>query len=239
MWIKVGSESIALTSNHSKARQPSAVPCTPVPKSKRKWRVLNLAASFGNFRTRYVNASSLLCPKPSLTICTYGNDPWLSRMPPRFQYSQASRNLVSFEDFERHDERVGQQVRVNGRVKDVNASVVRSRKEERVRLRERDGPERSRMVPKRLVRRRRKVHVVPDEPLVVRTDNDVVSERMNVEARDPFQAWVERLDERLSHQVVDANVSLSRDEEMRFCRMERDALDFALLSLEGRLRLVL
>lgn len=69
---------------------------------------------------------------------------------------------MTLEDLEGNDERVREEVRVDGRVEDVDRTVVGSREEERVGWGERDGSERARVVPKSLVGCSRKVEIVPN-----------------------------------------------------------------------------
>ena len=114
------------------------------------------------------------------------------------------------------------------------------------------------MVPEGFVRRGGEVEVVPDESFVVGSDDDVVyiatsqhyssrdkgnegrtSERMNVDGGDPLESRIERLNQRLSEEIVDPNIALRSDEEMRSRGMESDALNFSFLLLERRLRLML
>lgn len=110
-----------------------------------------------------------------------------------------------------------------------------------------DGSECARVVLERFIRRRREIQVVPNKPTVVRTDEEVVcssqrliisssakgkeaeeeegrkgrtAERVNVETRDPLETGVERLDELLLHEVVDADVALGLFDEAKEKRRE-------------------
>lgn len=83
-------------------------------------------------------------------------------MPLGIKYTKTLCNRVTLEDLEGNDERVREEVRVDGRVEDVDRTIVGCREEERVGGGERDGSERSRVVPKSLVGCSRKVEIVPD-----------------------------------------------------------------------------
>lgn len=102
-----------------------------------------------------------------------------------------------------------------------------------------DRSDGSRLVPERLVRLAAQVEVEPAELLVVTSNDEVVSERVDVDRRQPLETRLERLDERLANKVVQSDVSLRDDEEVRFGRVEGDLLDGSLGLLERRLRLVL
>lgn len=95
-------------------------------------------------------------------------------MPLGIQHSQPILNLMPLEHLERDNKRVGKEVRVDGRMKDVDRPVVRGREEEGVDGGEGDGAEGARVVAEGLVGRGGEVEVMPDETLVVRTDNEVV-----------------------------------------------------------------
>ena len=58
---------------------------------------------------------------------------------------------------------------------------------------------------------------------------------MDIHTADPFQTCLERLDEFLSSQIVQPNVSLRSGEEPRFERVKSDTLHGALGLAERRL----
>jgi hypothetical protein len=62
---------------------------------------------------------------------------------------------------------------------------------------------------------------------------------VDVDRRQPLETGLERLDERLSDEVVQPDVALRHDKEVGFRWVEGNLLNRALGLLERRLRLVL
>lgn len=176
---------------------------------------------------------ALVAPETTDAIGTDRDDPRFPRVPLGVEDSERLGDRVTLENLERDNEGVREEVGVHGRVEDVDRAVVRSREEQGVCGGERDGAQCTRVVSESLVRSRRKIEVVPDQPSVVGSDDQVVcfvtttersmsaralsfarfvrltSEGVDVETRDPLESRVQSLDELLLHEIVDANVSLS------------------------------
>ena len=68
----------------------------------------------------------LRTPQPSVPVRTNTDDPRLPGVPLGLEDAKVVGDLVALEHLERHDERVREQVRVDGRVEDVDRAVVRS-----------------------------------------------------------------------------------------------------------------
>lgn len=71
-----------------------------------------------------------------------------------------------------------------------------------------DLSDRARLVAKRLVRLGREVKVEPAELLVVGSDDEVVTHRVDVDRREPAESRLERFDQCLGDEVVKLDVAL-------------------------------
>ena len=94
------------------------------------------------------------------------------------------------------------------------------------------------MVSERAVRLCAKLEIVPQQSLIVRANNDVVTTGVDVKGRDPARTRLEGLDELLLGEIVRADVALCRHKEDGTEGMELDALDDTLRFAEGALRVV-
>ena len=203
----------------------------------------------------YDTMQSLRTPQPDLAVRSTADQPWLLGMPSDVQHSQTLCYSVSAQNLERDDERVLHQVGVDRCVEDLNRAVVTGRGEEGKCGVESNAAERAGVVsgcqlprpqtiyrrlssPQGLVWLGRQVQVEPAELLVVTSDQHVVSSRMNIQTTDPLHSRLQRLDQRLTCQVVQSDVSLRRSEEPRLERVERHALHGTASLLEWRLRSV-
>lgn len=74
--------------------------------------------------------------------------------------------------------------------------------------------------PQGLVRLGAQIQVEPAELLVVTSDDQVVPERVDVQARDPLETRHQGLDELLADEIVQPDVSLGLQEGQR--RIERN-----------------
>ena len=84
---------------------------------------------------------------------------------------------MSLQHLQGDDERIAEEIRIDGRMENVNRSVVRSGEEKREGGREGDRTQSLRVIAESLVRRGGKVEVVPDKSFVVGSHNHVVCER--------------------------------------------------------------
>ena len=80
------------------------------------------------------------------------------------------------------------------------------------------------------------IEIVPSQPRVVRTRDDVVSAGVDGDGADPFRRRHQFLRQHLLDEVVDSDGPLGGDEEEGLGGMEGDRLDEAFGSLEGALR---
>ena len=80
------------------------------------------------------------------------------------------------------------------------------------------------------------IEVVPSEPGVVRTRDDVIAAGMDGDGADPFRRRHQFLREHLLDEVVHSHGPLGGDEEERLGRMEGHRLDETFGPLEGALR---
>lgn len=79
---------------------------------------------------------------------------------------------------------------------------------------------------------------MPEEALVVGTNEEVVTAGVNVEGGDPPGAGEEGTDLLLCREIVNSDISLSSDKEMRFERMKKSGLGETPRFAEGGLGVV-
>jgi hypothetical protein len=82
-----------------------------------------------------------LGPHAYLSIGTRTDQPGFRRVPLDVQHAEPVLDVVPTQDFERDDQRVLHEVRVDGPVEDLDRAVVRSRSEEGIRSVVNDGSE--------------------------------------------------------------------------------------------------
>lgn len=168
-------------------------------------------------------------------IGTAAENPRLMGVEHEIKNTEVFSDLVTSENLERNDEGVGNEIVVGSSVENLDGSVIGSRSEEGV-----FGMETNRsygvcVVSESLVRLSREVEVEPIDFLVVRAYDEVVTAGMDVERRNPLNARVEFLDKFLFYQVVNLDLTLSGNEEVRFRGVELDALHLLLRFRERRL----
>lgn len=99
---------------------------------------------------------------------------------------------------------------------------------------------RSRVVdsPQGLVRLGAQIQVEPAQLLVITSHDQVIPERMNVQARDPLETRHQGLDELLADEIVQADVSLGLQERSAdgSQRHERDLQQRKSAACEGGMR---
>ena len=61
---------------------------------------------------------------------------------------------------------------------------------------------------------------MPEETSIIRTNNDVITTRVNIEARDPPSSRLNNLNKFLALQVITTNHALSGNKEQRSRRVE-------------------
>lgn len=108
-----------------------------------------------------------------------------------------------------------------------NAPIIGSGSEERIPLVEGDASDGVAVQPQRLIRFRTQVQIEPQHLPVVGTDQQIITAHMNRHRRYPLGIRQQLLQQRLLHQIVDPDVSLRGDEEIRFRRMEENTLNQA------------
>ena len=92
--------------------------------------------------------------------------------------------------------------------------------------------------PQSLVRLGPQIHVKPQQFLVITAHNHIVTAPVHVKRRNPFSTRLQRLDELLRCEIVQAHISLRRGKEPRLGWVELDALDRSGQLAEGGLRCV-
>ena len=157
---------------------------------------------------------------------------------------------MAAENLERDDKRVLHEVGVDRRVEDVDRSVITGGSEEREGWVEGDTSQSSSVVsdisdliargtqvslPEGFVRLQREVQVEPTQFLVVTAHQDVVTGGVNVQTTDPLDSRLQCLDQDLTGEIVQSDVTLRGGEEPRFERVESDPLDRSARLLERRL----
>ena len=80
------------------------------------------------------------------------------------------------------------------------------------------------VIPECFVRSDGEVEIVPEETLVVRSDDEVISAGMHVEGRDPTCAGLDDFKELLLGKIVAADHALGCDEEDGFRGVELSVL---------------
>jgi len=107
-------------------------------------------------------------------------------MPIHVQNSEFADNLVSFKNLDGNNCRVFQLIVRDLSVEDLNGSIVTGiSKQRESTLVEANRPDRFAVEPHRLIRPVRQIQVVPEQTLVVTTDDQIVTTRMDIERRDP------------------------------------------------------
>ncbi|KAH3662334.1 hypothetical protein OGAPHI_005586 [Ogataea philodendri] len=161
-------------------------------------------------------------------------------MPAHVQNSQTVDHLVAGQFLQRNQQRVVHQVVVDGAVENVHGSVVGSRTEQRqTALVVGHRTHSLVVVPQGLIRRGAEIQIVPQNTLVVRTgQNMVTAARMDIHARKPSGARKQLLLQLLLLQIVNSNVPLRHHHQNRLGRMELSVHHDSLALVEWRLRRV-
>jgi len=83
------------------------------------------------------------------------------------------------------------------------------------------------MVPQSSVRFGRQLEIVPEQPLIVGPNDQVIAAGMQIERRDPARSRLQGLDEFLLGEVIGPNVALRCYKEDRAEGVELDALNYS------------
>jgi hypothetical protein len=83
------------------------------------------------------------------------------------------------------------------------------------------------MVPQSSVRFGGQLEIVPEQPLIIGPDDQVVTAGMQVERRDPARSRLQGLDEFLLGEVIRPNIALRCDKEDRAEGVELDTLNYS------------
>lgn len=145
-------------------------------------------------------------------------------MPVDVHYPKLADDAVAFEHLDRNYCGVFHQVAHHFAVEDLQGAVVAGISKERPRAVIFDGADGLGVESHRLVRSAREVHIMPQQAAVVRTNDQVVTARVDIERRDPARARLHHLDELLSLQVVATNHALRGHEKQRTRRMKMSCL---------------
>ena len=123
------------------------------------------------------NGISRLHPQATSSIGTSTDSPRLAGVPVDIQDTQLASNLVALENLERHNGSIAEHISSNAAVEDLQGSIVGGIREERVAAAgvELDGTNGLFVVAKGLVRTLREIEIVPKQPAIIRTNNDVVA----------------------------------------------------------------
>lgn len=157
-------------------------------------------------------------------------------MPLNPQNTQTALDIVALEHLERHQQRVGHHVVVDGAVENVNITVVRSGAEQRqTTLVECCVPHGLFVVSQGLVGLITEVEIVPQKPFVERRQDHVITTGMNVQRRHPSSTGHKLLGHDLLGQIVNTHVSLGGNVQMRSEGMEHGVLHNTLGLIERRL----
>lgn len=134
-------------------------------------------------------------------------------MPFYIQHPKRLFNRVPSQHLQRHDQRILHEVAKHFPMKNLHRAIIARRTEQRqaamVIL---DAANGLLMIPEGSIRLRGEVQVVPEEALVIRSDDEIVTTTVYVKGRDPAGARLQRLDQFLLCQVVGADVALRRYE---------------------------
>ena len=143
-----------------------------------------------------INVLSLYCLRSvakqlNLAISTAGEHPRLMGMEGAEERSQTAHLIVTLENLDGDDQGILHEVVVHHSVEDVHASIITCTRENGISRMEGHASNRHVLVAKNLVRLQRQVHIKPAHSLIVGSNDQVITEWMNVHARDPLDTWLQ------------------------------------------------
>lgn len=163
--------------------------------------------------------------QPDSRVGSRREDPRLCGVKDDIQDAQVPGDIVSSKNFDRHNERILQEVIVDHAVTHNYGAVIRSGGKERVLSVEGHRPQSFLMMSEDLVRFCGEIHVKPGQLGVITSIDQIVTCRVYGDAGDPLAVGEQLLGQLLLQQIVDSYISLCGHEEEWAGGMELDSLD--------------